>query len=168
MKIFLIGLPGSGKSTLGKALAEALKLRFIDLDQMIEKEAGKTIPAIFKDEGENRFRNLESDLLELWAAAEIDFVMATGGGAPCFFSNMEVINRSGKSIFLDVPAKEIVKRIKTMKSPERPLFSNVHPEELKDTIEFMRSQRLPFYKKAHHILHLKDLTIPAIVKIING
>ncbi|MFM8744852.1 MAG: shikimate kinase [Cytophagales bacterium] len=149
MKIFLIGLPGSGKTTLGKQLAERLNIRFVDLDTEIEKSEGESIALIFKRFGEDHFRKAESTQLQKWANLNEDFVMATGGGAPCFFDNMEVMNQSGTTIFLDVPAKEIAKRI-SGQSVNRPLLLNLSFEELKDKIEFLRSQRKPFYRIAKH------------------
>lgn len=148
MKIFLLGMPGSGKTTLGRQLAQAMGLHFIDLDEFIEQEAGVGVPKIFREQGEPAFRRLEARLLGAWCASDKDFVMATGGGAPCYANNMEVINKSGISVFLDVPAKEITARILKTDLSSRPLFAGVHPENLKDNIEFMRSQRLPFYRQA--------------------
>jgi shikimate kinase len=148
MKVFLLGMPGSGKTTLGRQLAQAMGLSFVDLDQSIEQEEGSSVPKIFRDQGEPAFRRLEARLLAAWCAAEKEFVMATGGGAPCYADNLKVINRTGISVFLDVPAKEIAARILKTDLSARPLFAGVHPENLKDKIEFMRSQRLPFYRQA--------------------
>jgi shikimate kinase len=148
MKVFLLGLPGSGKTTLGKKLANALNLPFIDLDKEIEKSEGKTIPDIFTEKKEDYFRQLESSVLKLWCSKPDDFVMATGGGAPCFFDNLQVINKSGKSIFLDVPASEIVKRMSRAGVEKRPLLATQGIDGLKDHIEFMRSNRIGFYKQA--------------------
>jgi len=150
MKIFLLGLPGSGKTTLGKALAQSLGLAFVDLDLEIEKSEGMLIPEIFKNKKEDYFRKAESTELKRWSSSDQEFVMATGGGAPCFFDNLEIINAAGKSFFLDVPASEIAKRIMCQNLSERPLFARTHPESLKDHVEFMRSQRIAFYRKAHY------------------
>lgn len=152
MKIFLLGLPGSGKTTLGKELAGSLGIPFVDLDSEIEKAEGMTIKEIFKTKKEAYFRQAESTHLKEWCTPKSSFVMATGGGTPCFFDNLEVINHCGKSIFLDVPAKEIAKRIMTTGLSERPLFANTHLDGLKDRIEFMRSMRLSFYSSAHFTL----------------
>src|SRR5258708_28773826 len=104
MKIFLIGLPGSGKTTLGKQLSEKLNLSFIDLDLEIEKLEGKTVQKIFAEKKESYFREVESQTLKNYSSAKTDFVMATGGGSPCFFDKMDVLNDSGKTIFLYGPA----------------------------------------------------------------
>jgi shikimate kinase len=152
MKIFLLGLSGSGKTTLGKELAKALKIPFVDLDKEIEKTEGTSIPKIFEQKKEDYFRQVESAEVKKWCSAKGDFVISTGGGVPVYFDNMDWINRSGKSIFLDVPASEIAKRIASTKLSDRPLFAKAHPESIKDHVEFMRSHRLPFYKKAHIIV----------------
>ena len=152
MKIFLIGLPGSGKTTLGKRLATALQLPFIDLDKEIEITEGKQIREIFAEKKEEYFRKLESSELKKWCSKPEDYVMATGGGAPCFFDNIDVINSSGKSIFLDVPASEIVRRMSTGPIEKRPLLAAGGKDGLKDSIEFLRTNRLTYYKQASIIL----------------
>lgn len=149
MKIFLLGLPGSGKTTLGKALASQLNTSFVDLDVEVERKAGKSIRDIFLIHKEPHFRQLEGDELKRWCAVESDFVMATGGGTPCFLDNLATINRTGRSVFMDVPPKVIVERILKTDPSSRPLFADIHPDNLKDSIEFMRSQRMDFYRQAH-------------------
>jgi shikimate kinase len=148
MKIFLLGLPGSGKTTLGKRLAAALQLPFVDLDKEIEKTEGRQIREIFAEKKEDYFRKLESAELKKWSDKPDDFVMATGGGAPCFFDNIDVINKAGKSIFLDVPATEIVRRISLGPVEKRPLLAASGKDGLKDSIEFLRTNRLSYYKQA--------------------
>jgi shikimate kinase len=148
MKIFLIGLPGSGKTTVGKRLAEKLKQPFVDLDLEIERLEKKSVQEIFAEKKENYFREIESNVLKGFCQKESDFVMATGGGAPCFFDNMKSMNEAGKTIFLDVPGSEIVLRLGRSDLMKRPLFSNLSSEQLKDKIEWLRSQRIRFYEQA--------------------
>lgn len=168
MKLFLIGLPGSGKTTIGKELAKELHISFVDLDHEIERQEGRAITSIFKSDGENHFRKVESDLLKEWCAGPLNFVMATGGGAPCYSNNMELIKTSGVSIFLDVPAKEIVRRIKNNQLKERPMLASVHPEELKDKIEFLRSHRISFYREANFSLQGDAIKVKDIVEKLNS
>jgi len=148
MKIYLIGLPGSGKSTLGRQLSKQLNIPFIDLDTAIEQREGKAVKDIFKQKGEDYFRKIESETLKRMSEGLPDFIMATGGGAPIFFDNMEFMNDFGQTVFLDVPARVISERILNADKEERPLLARLGPEELKDQIEFLRSQRIRFYNLA--------------------
>lgn len=148
MKIFLIGLPGCGKSTLGKQLSQKLNIPFIDLDVEIERSKGMPIKDIFKKFGEPSFRKTETEMLKKISVQREGFVMATGGGAPIFFDNMLFMNKQGRAIFIDVPAREIADRISRSNLEERPLLARLAPDELKDQIEFLRSQRINFYNQA--------------------
>ncbi len=146
MKIFLIGMPGSGKTTLGRKVAEHLGVDFIDLDAEIEKSEGMSIPEIFSSRGEDHFRLVESTLLRTWAARSLSFVMATGGGAPCFHKGIEVINEYGLSVFLDCPVDELLERVK--RNRERPLLLADGEEALRKKLEVMRASRLDCYRQA--------------------
>ncbi|MCW5910410.1 MAG: shikimate kinase [Cyclobacteriaceae bacterium] len=163
MKIYLIGLPGCGKSTLGRQLARELSVAFIDLDQEIEKLVGLSVREIFKQYGESFFRKQESETLRTISEAYTEFVMATGGGAPVFHDNMKLMNAAGKTVFLDVPTREITNRIlqSNKNKEERPLLASLAPDELKDKIEFLRSQRISFYREAQitltEVVGLPDL-----------
>lgn len=161
MKIYLIGLPGCGKSTLGKLLARHLSIDFIDLDQEIENLVGQPVREIFKNYGESFFRKQESETLRTASDSQLDFIMATGGGAPIFHDNMKFMNAMGQTVFLDVPTREITKRILQSNKEERPLLASMAPDELKDKIEFLRSQRISFYSQAQvtltGIVQLPDL-----------
>lgn len=145
-KIYLIGMPGSGKTTLGKKVASALLLDFVDLDLEIEKREQKSIPEIFSHQGEDYFRQVESALLHEWAASDKSFVMATGGGAPCFYNGIEVINNSGISIFLDVPIDKLARRVED--NTDRPLLKAEDYEALKSKLEKIRESRIAIYHQA--------------------
>lgn len=167
VKIFLIGLPGSGKTTLAKQVAERTGLRFIDLDKEIERAEGRKIEEIFSKEGEPYFRKVEQAELRKFFLVMDGFVMATGGGAPCFGTSIEEMKNAGVVIFLDVPAKEISARIQKQ-THDRPLLKNQTAESLKDKIEFLRSQRISFYRQAHHILSGEKLTVEGVVGLIGN
>jgi shikimate kinase len=144
MKIYLVGMPGAGKSTLGKKLARVLGVDFVDLDEEIEKFCGMDVPAIFIGKGENYFREVESRLLLEWAGSTKNFIMATGGGAPCSFRGMEVINKTGLSIFLDVPITELLRRVN--EQANRPLLQDAAERE--QTLMKLLETRQPCYRQA--------------------
>lgn len=143
-------MPGSGKTTLGRELASKLMVDFVDLDDEIEKAEQKTIAEIFRDQGEEYFRLLEARLLRQWAGATTPFVMATGGGAPCFHQGMETINAHGISIFLDFPVQVLMERVKA--NQERPLLLTADENELRKRLERMRSERLNCYHQAKIVI----------------
>ncbi len=158
MRIFLVGMPGSGKSTLGKQLAEALNITFVDLDMEIEKQEKQSIPEVFSLRGEEYFRKIESSLLRSWSASDRSFVMSTGGGAPCFHDGMKIINASGKSIFLDVPLNELLSR--ATKAGNRPLLTGDTEERLKSLYE----KRLPVYQQSTLIIQGDNIKIESLLE----
>lgn len=155
-------MPGSGKTTIGKKLAEHLAVDFIDLDAEIEKVEGKAIPEIFREKGEDAFRLVEAKLLREWAASPLSFVMATGGGAPCFHRGIDVINEYGLSVFLDCSLPEILRRVRN--NQERPLLRTSGDDELQAKLERMRASRLPCYRNAHIVLENPD--VESVLKAI--
>lgn len=157
MRIYLIGYMACGKTTLGKELAKKLSLSFLDLDKYLEKKYFKTIPQIFEEEGESGFRLKEQACLQEVSEFE-DVVIATGGGAPCFFDNVEVMNRTGICIFLDVDAEELANRLMQSKT-ERPLVKGKSPEELVGFIEGMLEKRRPFYEQASYQITGSNITV---------
>jgi len=166
MRIFLIGFMGCGKSTLGRALASELNLTFIDLDSFLEEKYFKTIPQIFAEEGEDAFRRKERKVLEEVCGFD-DVILATGGGAPCFFDNMDLMNESGFCIFLDVDINSLVSRLIHAKT-ERPLIKGKSPEELHTFIEGMLAKRRSFYEKARYILKGSEITSTQLIGLLNG
>lgn len=164
MKIFLIGFMGCGKSTLGRKLAATLNLTFIDLDTFLEERYFRTIPQIFAEEGEDSFRSKERKVLEEVSAFD-NVIVATGGGAPCFFDNMELMNSSGFCVFLDVAVESLVYRLIHAKV-ERPLIKGKSPEELHGFIEMMMQKRRPFYEKASYILKGAEISPEQVMELI--
>jgi shikimate kinase len=150
MKIYLIGMPGSGKSTLGKQLADRLSLPFVDLDTVIEGHEQKEVKDIFREQGEDHFRLIESQLLREWAGSEKSFVMATGGGAPCFHQGIAIINQTGLSIFLDVPTDVLLDRLHA--KTDRPLLNSIDAKDKDEKLRNLRTSRLNCYQQAQVIV----------------
>jgi len=165
MKLFLIGLLGSGKSVLGKELSQRVKLPFIDLDDVLEAQAGMKVSEIFSTKGEEHFRMIEAASLREQSSQK-EFVMATGGGTPCFHDNMMYINKTGTSVFVNTPVSEIVKRLKGEQRKSRPLLANVSDDQLQPTLEAMLQNRLRFYKQAHFTVNPEISTVLDILELL--
>lgn len=161
-KIFLIGLPGSGKSTLGKQVAHHLHTRFIDLDTAIEVSQGRSVPDIFNANGEAHFRVLENQMLTACIHNQPDFVMATGGGTPCFYNNMPIMNNAGTTIFLDIPIVELVQRLEAT-NQGRPLLAGTNPDQLLEKLRSLYETRLPYYQQAKITMRLSNPTLGDVV-----
>lgn len=150
--IYLIGMPSSGKSTLGKRLARALHYHFVDTDRLIIREEGRSVADIFAQSGEAYFREAEARVLRTIKPGG-SLVIATGGGMPCFHNNMAHIKATGLSVFLDVAPEELAQRMIThaqqfpTNTPERPLF-DAGDQALLDTLRQKQSQRLQTYEQA--------------------
>jgi len=168
MLIFLLGMMGAGKSTLGRELAAALQCTFIDLDEYIIARVQKTIAELFEQHGPDKFRVLERQALEAVTKEYTNAVIATGGGTPCFFDNMAFINSKGKSIFLDVPAQEIFNRLKATDLTARPLLACKTDAALKEFITTTLAHRMEFYRQAHHTISSNSCTAKELLAIVNN
>lgn len=152
-KIYLIGFMGCGKSYIGKQLAQSLGWDFIDMDDFLEAKEGISISQIFAEGGESLFRELERNYLH----ATYDFentVVATGGGAPCFFDNVDWMNDHGTTIYLKTPVSILADRLKS-ETNHRPLLARKTESQLKDFISSKLNERNPFYQQAQHIFEYK-------------
>jgi len=163
IRIFLVGYMGSGKSAMGRLLARKKGLNFIDLDTYIEGKYHRTIAEIFAQEGEESFRIKEQFCLHEVAAFE-NVVIATGGGAPCFFDNMDLMNAQGDTIYLRLTAQHLVRRLSSSKPGVRPLISNKETTELLQYITGMLEIREPFYLKAKYIISGSDMEIESLIR----
>lgn len=156
-RILLIGFMAAGKTTLGKALARDLGLQFIDLDHYIENRYHSTISQLFAERGEEGFREIERKMLHEVTEFE-DVIIATGGGTPCFYDNMEYMNSMGVTVFLQASVDVIFTRL-TIARVQRPLVKGKSADELRQYITTMLEQRSPYYTRAHHTFcanHLED------------
>lgn len=141
----------AGKTTLGQDLAEKLNYKFIDSDTRIVNSECCSINNIFKDNGEMYFRKLEKKLLHQIINDSRDVanvVIATGGGMPCFFDNMDFMNNNGITIFLDVIIPEIIKRLSNEGNKQKPLLQGYKKKDLFNLLTKLRSKRLKYYSSA--------------------
>jgi shikimate kinase len=164
MRVFLIGFMGSGKTTLGKQLARKLGYRFVDQDHYIESKTGMSIADFFTSKGEQEFRNMEHQALKELILLE-DVVVATGGGAPCFFNNMDLMNQNGIAIYIKVKPEILKSRLKNAQE-ERPLLRGKSEQELLDFIKSKLGEREDYYSKATHVIESLDLKSEDLYQLI--
>ena len=150
IRIFLTGYMGAGKTTLGKAFARELHVPFIDLDWYIEERFHKSIPELFRERGEDGFRELERSMLHEVGEFE-DVVISTGGGTPCFFDNMDYMNRQGQTVLLDVHPDILFRRLRVA-TQQRPILQGKTDDELRSFIVKALGEREPHYSKARYRL----------------
>jgi shikimate kinase len=151
--IYLIGFMGTGKSTVGKILAEEFNLSFVDTDKMIEGMTGKKISEIFEDSSEEEFRRLETDVLREITEGK-GRVVSTGGGIVVTRGNLELMKNSGLVFTLIADANTIHERLKKDDTC-RPLLE---VDEPLDEIKRLLFERAAFYINAHHIIETSDIT----------
>ena len=154
MKIFLSGYMGSGKSVVGSFLGQSLKIPSFDLDLEIEKAGKMTVRDIFKEKGEIYFRRVEAKLIEKWADSDEDFIMALGGGTPCYGNNLQLLKQAenSKMIFLKTSSTELTSRL-FKEREKRPLISQLSSAEALE--EFIRKhlfERNFYYNQADIII----------------
>ena len=149
---------GSGKTTLGRRLANKLGKPFFDLDDEIEKESHKNISEIFEEKGEEYFRLLEKETLNNLISNNKEFVLSVGGGTPCFYNNMDLINQHGASIYLKYNVGMLVSRLISAKA-ERPLIKDLNELELTEFVEIKLAEREIFYKKSKFVVEGKNIRI---------
>ena len=157
MKIFLIGFMGSGKTTIGRHIAEKTGFFFVDTDRFIEMRHRMTVSEIFEQRGEAAFREMERDLL-IKVSKFDSTVISTGGAMPCFGNNMDIMLESGKVIYLSASPEELSKRL-LRSHKKRPLIRGKTEEEMRNFIEEQLEIREPFYNRANFILKSDNLSL---------
>src|ERR1700749_4753457 len=164
--IFFTGFMGCGKTTCSRKLAAHLGYDFIDLDHLLEEQAGMTIAEYFASYGEEAFRILESEVLKQTAYSN-NTVISTGGGLPCFFDNMDWMNAHGKTVYIKLTPKTLADRLQNEKD-ERPLLRERHGEALVQFIAEKLEEREPFYNKANIIVNGLSLTAEKVEELLSG
>jgi shikimate kinase len=153
---------GSGKTTLGKKLANKLGYQFVDLDEAIEQHEQKSIVSIFENQGEDFFRTIESKMLDEILTTTSNVVLSVGGGTPCYFKNMELINKQATSIYLKYNVGMLYSRLISAKT-KRPLIAKKSDEELKDFIQKTLLEREGFYNQSNIIVEGNNITTEIIL-----
>ncbi len=152
MHLYVTGFMGVGKTTFGKQVANTLQLPFMDTDMLVEQIANKSIAAIFENEGETYFRDLEANVLR-----SIDqrkkAVIATGGGLPCYHNNMDFMNKHGFTLYLRASEAFIYNRLMQAKSP-RPLLNGLNQEQTKAFIHKTLELRSGFYMQSKMVVDM--------------
>lgn len=164
--VFLIGFMGSGKSTIGKKIATELGYSFIDLDKEVEHHAQCSISDIFKYLGESTFREMESKCLKSMEGIGA-YVMATGGGTPCYFDNMNYIKQQGISVYISMDEKSIFSRLQHAKNV-RPSIQGKSDAELAEFIHEQYAKRREIYEQADIIVNGLSFSVPNLIKEIKS
>ena len=152
MKLFLIGLPGVGKSYFGEKLAQLTKTDFFDMDNLIEQQLGMSIPEIFEKNGEEYFREVEAKVLTDLIDQKQACVISTGGGTPCFHKGIEQMLKHGKVIYLQASIAKIKTNLSSNnEATKRPLLQE---DKLADKLNQLLAVRESVYKKAGHIINM--------------
>jgi shikimate kinase len=165
-KIVLTGYMGSGKSTIGRLLASELAIQFIDLDLFIENKENLTVSEIFETRGEIYFRKIESEVFGQLISNQESFVLALGGGTPCYANNHLLLqNKNIDSYYLQMSVSELTKRLETEKN-NRPLIANLSAPELESFVGQHVLERSFFYRFAKETIKCNDLSAFQIATLI--
>jgi len=165
MRIFLIGYMGVGKTTTGRKLASKMQLPFLDMDVEFEQYYGTTVSDVIQQQGEEQFRQKEHELLQHIIQTQNDAIISTGGGAPCYFNNMELMNTAGVTLYLSAPVGALAVRLSQSKT-FRPLIAGKQGEELRAIIEQMLTEREPFYCQAQITVDALNVSAEQMVNVI--
>lgn len=144
---------GSGKSSVGHTLSHKMAIPFYDLDELIEQNEQKSIAELFKSRGEVYFRKKESQVFRDFLASNRDFILALGGGTPCYANNHELLKQNDvQSVYLKTSVDVLVERLKG-ETQDRPLIANLSDKELKEYINKHLFDRNYYYHQAKFTIH---------------
>lgn len=165
MRIYLIGFMGVGKTHWGKILSNKLGLPFYDLDELIEQNEGRSINQIFEEDGEEYFRTKERDILRTFSEENDSMLLSCGGGAPCFFNNIDFMNTMGVTVWINTPFEILLGRLRQGKN-NRPLLKDLTDEQLKAYIVKKNADRRMYYEQAKVIVDDHVIEIEKMIKQI--
>jgi shikimate kinase len=165
MKIYLIGFMGSGKTYWGKLLSQKLNLPFFDLDEQVVTHEGKDITQIFADSGEEYFRQKEKETLHIISESHDSFVMACGGGAPCYYNNIDYLNKNGTTVWINAPLDTLFTRLIGEKD-KRPLIRSLSDDQLKGFISKKFADRRIYYEQADVIMDEEPVQLDKLIEKI--
>lgn len=165
MKIFFIGFMGSGKTHWGRLLSQKLGLPFFDLDEQVSAHAGKSIPEIFSADGEEHFRLLEKEVLYMITESHDSFVMACGGGTPCYYNNIDYINQAGTSVWINTPLANLFQRL-IFEKEKRPLIKELSDDQLRAFISRKFADRKIYYEQAAIKIEEEPLELDKLIEKI--
>lgn len=158
---------GSGKTTFGKIIAKKSNYNFIDMDEWIEHHEKKSVSLIFAEQGQDYFRKLEKQYLNELLHCE-NTIIATGGGVPCFYDNMELMNKHGVTVYLKFTPEQLKMRLEACDPNTRPLLKQRQGDELLQYISETLAERESFYSKAQFILSGQDENmLEELTRLIN-
>ena len=169
MVIYLIGFMGSGKTFWAEKLSARLNVPWFDLDRLIEEREGGSVSDIFSGKGETHFRHVEHELLTGFSRSfddpdHVQAILSCGGGTPCHHDNMDLMNASGRTVWLNPPVHILSARL-SRDAGQRPLLAGKKGEELENFISHKLEERRPWYEKAGVII---SEPVPSLQGIINA
>ena len=165
MKIYIIGFMGSGKTHWGSQLSQKLNVPFFDMDEQIINSEGQSINDIFEKFGEEYFRLKEKGILHSITESHPTFVMACGGGSPCYFNNIDYMNQSGTTVWLNTPMPILFQRLLVEKD-KRPLLKGLTDDQLRSFIIKKFSDRKIYYEQAAVVIDDEEISLDHFIERI--
>ncbi len=165
MRLFIVGFMGAGKTTIGRRLARKLDYQFIDLDELFEQKFHYSIANFFDHFGEEKFREIEHELLKQTIQENDNVIISTGGGTPCFYTNMDIMNEHGLTLYIKMHKDSLKHRLLRSKR-RRPVLPGLKEDEMELFINKLMDCRGPIYEQAQLTVKGEDLKIEAIVSLL--
>ena len=163
MKIYLNGFMGAGKTHWGRIISQRLSIPFFDLDEQIIKADGRSINDIFAEDGEEAFRVREKEVLHTLTENHGSFIMACGGGSPCYFNNIEFMNDAGLTVWINTPAAILFSRL-IKERENRPLLKELTEDQLRGFIHKKFSDRKIYYQQCQVMIDDEEISVEKFIE----